>query len=517
MANPHDDKYAELERRNETAELGGGKSRIASQHKKGKMTARERIDQLLDSGSFQETDKFVVHRTHHFGLEDNKPSGDGVVTGFGTIDGQPICLFAQDFTVFGGSLGEMYAQKMVKIMDLAMRDGVPIIGLNDSGGARIQEGVASLAGYGNIFHANVQASGVVPQISVIMGPSAGGAVYSPAVTDFVIMVDKTSHMFITGPNVVKEVTGEDITFEDLGGASMHGSTSGVAQFVASSESEALALVHKLLEYIPQNNLEPAPSREAIAPDVSKEDMRSLIPATAAESYDIRNVISSIVDRNSFFEVHKDFAKNIVVGFAFLGGKSVGVVANQPAFMAGVIDIDASDKGARFIRFCDAFNIPLITLVDVPGFLPGSDQERRGIIRHGAKLLYAFSEATVPKLTIIVRKDYGGAYDVMQSRHLGADHVFAWPTSEIAVMGAQGAVNIIYRKELAKADDPDAMRQKFIDDYQDRFGNPYVAAELGLIDGVIFPEETREVLLKALKQSENKRVFTPPKKHGNMPM
>jgi len=517
MSNPHDNKYSELERRNTEAELGGGEKRIESQHNKGKQTARERLELLLDTDSFQETDKFVVHRTNDFGLEDRKPAGDGVVTGFGTIDGDPVTVFAQDFTVFGGSLGEMYAQKMVKIMELAMKNGCPVIGLNDSGGARIQEGVASLAGYGDIFHANVQASGVVPQISVIMGPCAGGAVYSPAVTDFIIMVDETSHMFITGPGVVKEVTGEEISFDDLGGATTHSTKSGVAHFKASSEEEALALVHKLLEYIPKNNLEVPPSRKPVEPEVDKEHMRSLMPDTAAESYDIRKVISSIIDRDSFFEVQQDFAQNIVIGFGFLGGKSIGIVANQPAYMAGVLDIDASDKAARFIRFCDAFNIPLLTFVDVPGFLPGSDQEHGGIIRHGAKLLYAFSEATVPKLTVIVRKDYGGAYDVMQSRHLGADHVFAWPTAEIAVMGAQGAVNIIYRKELAKADDPDELRQKFIDEYQERFGNPYKAAELGLIDAVIFPEETRAALLRALKQSENKRVQTHPRKHGNIPM
>ena len=517
MSSHHDDKYKTLENKNKEAELGGGTKRINDQHKKGKQTARERIDKLVDANSFLEMDKFVIHRTNEFGLDDKKISGDGVVTGYATVDGRPITLFSQDFTVFGGSLGEMFAMKIMKIMDMAMKNGCPIIGLNDSGGARIQEGVASLAGYGDIFHANVQASGVVPQISVIMGPSAGGAVYSPAVTDFTIMVDSTSYMFITGPGVVKSVTGEEISFDDLGGASTHTQKSGVAHFRAASEDHALAIVRKLLEYIPQNNMETPPSKESIAPDVTTEQIRNVLPPSASESYDVRHVISLIIDKESFFEVQADFAQNIVVGFGYLGGTSIGIIANQPMFKAGVIDIDASDKAARFIRFCDAFNIPIITFVDVPGFMPGSDQEHRGIIRHGAKLLFAFSEATVPKLTVILRKDYGGAYDVMNSRHLGADHVFAWPTSEIAVMGAESAVDIIYRKEINGSDNGSEMREKFINDYQERFGNPYIAAELGLIDSVIFPEETRDSLIKALEQCENKRVHRAPRKHGNMPM
>ncbi|OLS16839.1 MAG: putative propionyl-CoA carboxylase beta chain 5 [Candidatus Heimdallarchaeota archaeon LC_2] len=517
MGNLHSEKYSELKKKNTEAELGGGISKIEAQHKKGKQTARERIDQLLDANSFQEIDKFVKHRTSEFGLEDQKFLGDGVVTGYGTIGGRPINIFSQDFTVFGGSLGEMYAQKIIKIMDLSMKNGCPIIGLNDSGGARIQEGVASLAGYGDIFHANVQASGVVPQISVIMGPTAGGAVYSPAVTDFIIMVDKTSYMFITGPGVVKSVTGEDISFDDLGGAKTHTQKSGVAHFRATSEEQALAIVNRLLEYIPQNNMEVPPKKEIQEQTVTTEFMRNLLPASSNEGYDVREVICSIIDKNSFLEVHKDFAENIVVGFGFLEGHSVGIVGNQPAHMAGVVDIDASDKASRFIRFCDAFNIPIITFVDVPGFMPGSDQEHRGIIRHGAKLLYAFSEATVPKLTVILRKDYGGAYDVMASRHLGADHVFAWPTSEIAVMGAESAVDIIYRKELATVKDPEKIRSTFIKDYQEKFSNPYIAAELGLIDSVIFPEETRNSLIKALKQCENKRLVRVPRKHGNMPL
>ncbi len=517
MTSPHDEKYKNLEKLNAEAELGGGEKRIEAQHNKGKQTARERIDKILDVDSFLEMDKFVVHRTDSFGLKDKKILGDGVITGYGTINSRPVTIFSQDFTVFGGALGEMFARKVIKIMDLGMQNGCPIIGLNDSGGARIQEGVASLAGYGDIFHANVQASGVVPQISVIMGPCAGGAVYSPAVTDFIIMVDKTSYMFITGPQVVKSVTGEDISFDDLGGAKTHARKSGIAHFVASSEDQAMAIVHKLLEYIPQNNMELPPKRESIAPSVTDEEFRNLLPGNSNESYDVKKIINAVIDKNSFFEVQIDFAKNIVVGFGFLGGNSIGIIANQPNSIAGVIDIDAADKAARFIRFCDAFNIPIISFIDVPGFLPGSDQEHRGIIRHGAKLLYAYSEATVPKLTVIVRKDYGGAYDVMASRHLGADHVFAWPTAEIAVMGAEGAVNIIFRKELKEAKNPDAMRKEFTDDYQERFGNPYIAAKLGLIDSVIFPEETRESLIKAMKQTENKRLKRAPRKHGNMPM
>jgi acetyl-CoA carboxylase carboxyltransferase component len=514
---PHEEKFRILEEKNKLAEEGGGPERIEAQHKKGKQTARERVDIILDPDSFFETDKFVVHRTHDFGMEEKKFLGDGVVTGYGTIEGKPVTIFSQDFTVFGGSLGEIFAKKIIKIMDLAMKNGCPVIGLNDSGGARIQEGVASLAGYGDIFHANVQASGVIPQISVILGPNAGGAVYSPAVTDFVIMVDKTSYMFITGPAVVKQVTGEDISFEELGGAHTHTGISGVAHFVAKSEEQALAIVKKIMEYVPQNNMDTPPTRPSIPPTLVPLKLREILPTSVNEAYDVRDVINGVLDQGSFFEVHQGFARNIVVGFGFLDGHSVGIIANQPAFMAGVVDIDASDKAARFIRFCDAFNIPLITFVDVPGFLPGKDQEHRGIIRHGAKLLYAYSEATVPKFTIILRKDYGGAYDVMSSRHLGADHVYAWPTARIAVMGAEGAVNILYRKELAKADDPEKIRNEFISDYEKKFGNPYIAAELALIDAVIFPEDTRSSLIKALNQSKNKRLVRAPRKHGNMPL
>lgn len=513
----HEKKYKELQDRNRIAELGGGEARIESQQKKGKQTARNRILKLLDPDSFQEMDKFVVHRTNDFGLAEKKYYGDGVVTGYGTINGRSVCVFAQDFTVFGGALGEMHARKIGKIMDLAMQNGVPIIGLNDSGGARIQEGVASLAGYGDIFRSNVRASGVIPQISVIMGPCAGGAVYSPVMTDFTIMVDKSSYMFITGSKVVEEVTGEKISFENLGGATTHTTKSGVAHFKAISEDHSLALVKKLLDYIPQNNMDDVPARAYEAPQVSGSYLRDLIPEQANKPYDVRDVLIGIVDKNTFFEIQDSFALNIVIGFAFLAGKSVGIIANQPKVRAGTLDIDASDKAARFIRFCDAFGIPVLTFVDVPGFLPGSDQEFRGIIRHGAKLLYAYCEATVPKLTVILRKDYGGAYDVLGSRHSGADHVFAWPTAEIAVMGAQGATNIIFHKDIANSDDPESARAKLLREYEERFANPYKAAELGLIDSVIFPETTRDSLIKALQLTASKREYWPPRKHGNIPM
>jgi acetyl-CoA carboxylase carboxyltransferase component len=511
------DKYDILDRKNKEAELGGGEKKLESQKARGKMTARERIEQFLDQDSFQEIDKFVTHRTNAFGLENQKILGDGVVAGYGTVNGKNVCIFAQDFTVFGGALGEMHASKILKVMELAMNNGCPIIGLNDSGGARIQEGVASLAGYGEIFRGNVKASGVIPQISIIMGPCAGGAVYSPAMTDFVIMVDKTSYMFITGPGVVKSVTGEDISFEDLGGSKTHLEKSGVAHFSTSSEDQALAIATKLLSYLPDNNLSTPPRVKSEAPKVTKQEMRQLLPDNSNKAYDVIDVIKRVVDSNSFFEIQSDYAKNIVIGFAHLDGYSVGIVANQPLSLAGTLDINASDKGARFIRFCDAFNIPIITFVDVPGFLPGKDQEWNGIIRHGAKLLYAYCEATVSKLTVILRKDYGGAYDVLGSRHSGADHVFAWPTAEIAVMGASGAANIIFRKEIETAKDSEAKRQELIKHYEDRFANPYVAAELGLIDSVIFPEETRDSLIKALKLTKNKREYWAPRKHGNIPM
>lgn len=511
------ERYDTLDEKNRLAELGGGEKRIESQKKKGKLTARERIEKFLDPGSFQEIDKFVTHRTHAFGLEDQKYLGDGVVVGYGTVNGRNVCVFAQDFTVFGGALGEMHAKKILKVMDLAMNNGVPIIGLNDSGGARIQEGVASLAGYGDIFRGNVKASGVIPQISIIMGPCAGGAVYSPAMTDFTIMVDETSYMFITGPNVVKSVTGEDISFEDLGGAKTHATKSGVAHFSAPTEDHALALVTKLLSYIPDNNLSSAPKAKVEEPRLNPKILRDLLPDNPNKAYDVKDVITKVVDQDSFFEIQADWAQNIVIGFAYIEGKSVGIVANQPLTLAGTLDIDASDKAARFIRFCDAFNIPVITFVDVPGFLPGKDQEWNGIIRHGAKLLYAYCEATVAKLTVILRKDYGGAYDVLGSRHAGADHVFAWPTAEIAVMGASGAANIIFRKEIAAAKDQEAKRQELIKNYEDRFANPYNAAELGLIDSVIQPEETRDALIKALKLTQNKREYWAPRKHGNIPM
>lgn len=500
------------------AEMGGGKERIAAQHKSGKLTARERINLLLDEGSFQEVDKLVVHQCQDFKMDKKKFFGDGVITGYGTIEGRTVFLFAQDFTIFGGSLSEAYGKKVCKIMDLAMKAGAPMIGLNDSGGARIQEGVASLAGYADIFLRNTLASGVIPQISAIMGPCAGGAVYSPAITDFVIMTQGISRMFITGPEVIKEVTHEDVTMEELGGAETHNTLSGVAHFSAESEEQTMAMIRELLSFIPDNNMEDPPFRETSDPvDREDEELNSVVPDDPNQPYDIRKIIKIVLDDHYFFEVHQQFAKNIVIGYGRLGGKSVGIVANQPDHLAGVLDINSSDKAARFVRFCDAFNIPLITLEDVPGFLPGVAQEHGGIIRHGAKLLYAFSEATVPKITLITRKAYGGAYCVMASKHIRADINYAYPTAEIAVMGPEGAVKIVYRKELKAAKDPQEFRRQKIEEFRDKFANPYIACEKGYLDEVIEPKYTRPKLIAALNMLENKRDTNPPKKHGNIPL
>ncbi len=500
----------------------GSEKAVERQHAKGKLTARERIDLLLDPGSFTELGMFTRHRFHGFGLEDNRPWGDGVITGHGTIEGRRVFVFSQDFTVFGGSLGEVFAEKIVKVMDLAVRMGCPIVGLNDSGGARIQEGVVSLGGYADIFLRNVQSSGVIPQISVIMGPCAGGAVYSPAITDFILMVKGTSHMFITGPEVIKTVTGEDVTMEELGGALSHATRSGVASFACEDEPDALDTVRRLISYIPQNNLE-LPPYEAPSDDPERRDpeLRTIVPDVPTKPYDIKKVIEHVVDDGEFLEVAPLYASNIVVGFARVNGHAVGVVGNQPKALAGVLDINASIKGARFVRFCDAFNIPLVTLVDVPGFLPGTAQEYGGIILHGAKLLYAFAEATVPKITVITRKAYGGAYDVMNSKHIGADFNAAWPTAEVAVMGPDGAVNIIFRHELAAvaADGGDVAerRAELIAEYKERFANPYTAAERGYVDEVIQPEDTRPWLIAALETALTKRVQRPQRKHGNIPL
>jgi len=500
------------------AEIGGGKDRIAVQHRSGKLTARERINLLLDEGSFQEIDKLVVHQCQDFKMDKKKFYGDGVVTGYGTIEGRTVFLFAQDFTVFGGSLSEAYGKKVCKIMDLAMKAGAPMIGLNDSGGARIQEGVASLAGYADIFLRNTLASGVIPQISAIMGPCAGGAVYSPAITDFIIMTQGISRMFITGPEVIKEVTNEDVTMEELGGADTHNILSGVAHFSAESEEQTIATIRELLSFIPDNNMEDQPFKETSDPvDRNNEELNYVVPEDSNQPYDIRKIVTDVLDDNYFFEVHEHFAKNIVVGFGRLGGKSVGITANQPDHLAGVLDINSSDKAARFVRFCDAFNIPLITLEDVPGFLPGVSQEHGGIIRHGAKLLYAFSEATVPKITLIIRKAYGGAYCVMASKHIRADINYAYPSAEIAVMGPEGAVKIVYRKELEAAKDPEEFRQQKIEEFKDKFANPYIASEKGYLDEVIEPKYTRPKLIAALRMLENKRDSNPPKKHGNIPL
>jgi acetyl-CoA carboxylase carboxyltransferase component len=519
------EKVADLRERKAAALAGGGPARVEKQHQAGKYTARERIDLLLDPGSFVELDALREHRSHDFDMAQRRVPGDGVVTGWGSVDGRTVYVFAQDFTVFGGSLGEVYAEKICKVMDLAMLNGAPIVGLNDSGGARIQEGVVSLGGYAEIFYRNTRASGVIPQISAVLGPCAGGAVYSPAITDFVFMVEDTSHMFITGPEVIKTVTGEDVTFDELGGAHAHAGTSGVAHFAHADEESCLADIRRLLSYLPSNNLSDAPVAADLddgtsdPPDRMDAELVDPIPDAPDKPYDMRAIIERIVDRGSWLEVHAEFARNILVGFARLGGRPVGVVANQPAVLAGVLDIDASTKAARFVRFCDAFNIPLVTFVDVPGFLPGVDQEHRGIIRHGAKLLYAFAEATVPKLTVITRKAYGGAYDVMASKHIRADYNVAWPTAEIAVMGPEGAVNIIHRdalkgltgKKLA------ARRAELVAQYRAKFANPYVAAQRGYVDDVIEPQETRPALVKALDTLVNKRADAPRRKHGNIPL
>jgi propionyl-CoA carboxylase beta chain len=525
----------ELENRNRLAEEGGGKERRERQHREGKLSVRERITLLLDEGTFEETDKFVTHRCTDFGMEQKRIPGDGFVTGFGRIDGRTVFVFAQDFTVFGGSLSESNAAKIVKLMDMAMRVGAPIIGLNDSGGARIQEGVVSLAGYADIFLRNTLASGVIPQISAILGPCAGGAVYSPAITDFTLMVDKTSYMFVTGPDVIKTVTHEEVTKEELGGATTHNEISGVAHFMAHDDAECLAMIRELFSFLPSNNIDDPPRRVCTDPiDRADPELDSLVPAESNQPYDIKLVIERIVDDGYFFEVHEHYARNIVIGFARMNGRPVGIVANQPAFLAGVLDIDASVKAARFVRFCDAFNIPLITLEDVPGFLPGTQQEYGGIIRHGAKLLYAFAEATVPKLTVITRKAYGGAYCVMSSKHIRTDLNLAWPTAEIAVMGPEGAVNIVYGRELTQViADAEAVegplsedrkqqllaaaRAEKVHEFREQFANPYVAAERGYVDAVILPRETRRRLITALEMLQGKRDKNPPKKHGNIPL
>jgi propionyl-CoA carboxylase beta chain len=521
--NPHSTagKLADLERRHEEAMRAGSAEAVERHHAKGKRTARERIGMLLDEGSFVEFDEFARHRSTTFGMDARRPLGDGVVTGHGTVDGRPVCVFSQDVTVFGGSLGEVYGEKIVKVLDFALTNGCPIVGINEGGGARIQEGVVSLGLYGEIFYRNVQASGVVPQISLVMGAAAGGHVYSPALTDFIVMVDKTSQMFITGPDVVRSVTGEDVTLEDLGGAGMHASVSGTAHHLAGDEDDAIEYVKGLLSFLPSNNLDPAPSNDRVEADLEvnefDEALDTFIPDSPNQPYDMRHVIEHLVDDGDFFEVQALFAANLVVGFGRVEGRPVGVVANQPLHLAGCLDIDASEKAARFVRTCDAFNIPVLTLVDVPGFLPGVGQERAGIIRRGAKLLYAYAEATVPKITIVTRKAFGGAYDVMGSKHLRADVNLAWPTAQIAVMGAQGAANILYRRELAAADDAEALRARVIMEYEDALVNPYVAAERGYIDAVIAPSRTRVQVIRTLRALRNKRQAVPPRKHGNMPL
>ncbi len=511
------DKVALLKKKQEEAMLGGGERRIESQHKKGKLTARERIQLLLDEGSFEEIGMFVAHRSRDFGMDKEVYLGDGVVTGYGTIHGRLVYVFSQDFTVFGGSLSETHAEKICKVMDLALENGAPVIGLNDSGGARIQEGVVSLGGYADIFHRNVKASGVIPQLSAVMGPCAGGAVYSPAITDFILMVENTSYMFVTGPNVVKTVTHEEVTSEELGGAQTHASKSGVTHFACANEVECIENLKQILSYVPQNCEEDAPVYDYELGDEKRPTLNNIVPENPNQPYDIKEVIEEVADTDSFLEVHKNYAENIVVGFARIGGRSVGVVANQPASLAGVLDIESSRKGARFVRFCDAFNVPLLVLVDVPGFLPGTDQEWHGIITNGAKLLYALSEATVPKITVITRKAYGGAYDVMNSKHIGADMNYAWPSAEIAVMGAKGAAEIIFKKEIAASDDPEAKLKEKEQEYIDKFANPYGAAARGYIDEVILPEQTREKLIKAYKMLENKVEQRPKRKHGNIPL
>ncbi len=513
-----EEKLKKLQEMRKAAKLGGGQKRIDAQHKKGKLTARERIDLLLDDNSFEEFDMFVTHRTKEFGLEKEKYLGDGVVTGYGTIDGRLMFVFSQDFTVFGGTLSEAFAEKICKIMDMAAKVGAPVIGLNDSGGARIQEGVVSLGGYADIFLRNTIFSGVIPQISVVLGPCAGGAVYSPAITDFTIMVKGTSFMFVTGPNVVKTVTHEEVSFDELGGANVHASKSGVSHFACENEVEALQVTRKLLGFLPLNNLDDPPVVECTDPvDRTDKALNTVVPENPNKPYDIKDVILKVADDGDFLEVHSDYAMNIVVGFARLGGQPVGIVANQPAYLAGVLDIDSSIKGARFVRFCDCFNIPLITFEDVPGFLPGTIQEHGGIIKHGAKLLYAFCEATVPKITVITRKAYGGAYDVMSSKHIRGDINYAWPTAEIAVMGPKGAAEIIFKKEIVAAEDPEAYLKQKEEEYRQLFASPFKAAERGYIDDVIIPENTRPRLIKALRMLDTKKDTNPPKKHGNIPL
>ncbi len=507
-----------LEEKNKAALLGGGEKRIEAQHKKGKLTARERIDLLLDEGSFNEIDRFMVHRTADFGMADKKIPGDGVVTGYGTIDGRTVYVFSQDFTVFGGSLGEANAKKVCKIMDTAMKVGVPVIGLNDSGGARIQEGVVSLGGYADIFLRNTLASGVIPQISAIMGPCAGGAVYSPAITDFIFMVEGTSYMYVTGPEVVKTVTHEEVSHDELGGAATHATKSGVSHFSARSDLECLAKIRKLVSFLPLNNAEDPPAIETgDDPERRDEGLDTVVPENPNKPYDIKDVILSVLDDGDFMEVHEEYARNLVIGLGRIDGGTVGVLSNQPAVLAGTLDIDASLKGARFVRFCDCYNIPLVTFVDVPGFLPGTLQEYGGIIKHGAKLLYAYCEATVPKITVITRKAYGGAYDVLSSKHIRGDVNYAWPSAEIAVMGSEGAVRIIFRNEIAAAKDKKAEEQKLVKEYRERFANPYTAAEKGYVDEVIVPSETRWKLVSALRLLATKRDANPPKKHGNIPL
>ncbi|TCI90148.1 acyl-CoA carboxylase subunit beta [Tenacibaculum sp. M341] len=510
-------KIQKLESKIAEAKLGGGQKRIDRQHEKGKLTARERIDYLLDEGSFEEIGILVTHRTTDFGMENQKFYGDGVVTGYGTVNGRLIYVFAQDFTVFGGSLSETHAEKICKIMDMAVRVGAPLIGLNDSGGARIQEGVRSLGGYADIFYRNVQASGVIPQISAIMGPCAGGAVYSPAMTDFTVMVENSSYMFVTGPNVVKTVTNEEVTSEELGGASTHATKSGVTHLTSENDVQCLEDIKTLLSYMPQNNQEVTKKLPYELQDEFREELESIVPENANKPYDMRSVINGIADTDSFFEIHKDYADNIVVGFARLAGRSIGIVANQPMSLAGCLDVNSSKKAARFTRFCDCFNIPLLVLVDVPGFLPGTDQEWNAIITNGAKLLYALSEATVPRVSVITRKAYGGAYDVMNSKHIGSDMNFAWPSAEIAVMGAKGASEIIFKKEISEADDKEAKLAEKEAEYADLFANPYTAAERGFVDEVILPKETRRKLIKAFAMLENKKVERPNRKHGNIPL
>jgi propionyl-CoA carboxylase beta chain len=512
-----DSKINNLNEKLAQAYLGGGQKRIDKQHAQKKLTARERVTYLLDDGSFEEIGALVTHRTKDFGMENQQFYGDGVVTGYGTIHGKLVYIFAQDFTVFGGSLSETHAEKICKIMDLALQVGAPIIGLNDSGGARIQEGVRSLGGYADIFYRNVQASGVIPQISAIMGPCAGGAVYSPAMTDFTMMVEDTSYMFVTGPNVVKTVTNEEVTSEELGGASTHSTKSGVAHITSSNDVECLEDIKKLLSYLPQNNTETPTLLPVSFQDEIREVLSDIVPDNPNKPYDMHQVITGIIDEDSFYEIHKNYAENILVGFARLGGRSVGIVANQPMFLAGVLDVNSSKKAARFVRFCDAFNIPLLVLEDVPGFLPGTDQEWNGIIVHGAKLLYAFSEATVPRVTVITRKAYGGAYDVMNSKHIGADMNFAWPSAEIAVMGAKGAAEIIFKKDINAAEDKEAKWKEKEAEYANLFANPYSAAERGFIDEVILPKDTRRKLIKAFSMLENKEVLRPKRKHGNIPL